>query len=105
MEVRVVIWENADALTVPTASLFRRQGEWSVFVINGEVLQLRTVKVGQRNEQAAQILEGLSPGERVVAYPGESLSDGAKVRVREVLDIQPLATSGPAAVNHGPVRT
>ena len=40
------------------------------------------MKVGQRNEQAAQILEGLSPGERVVAYPGESLSDGAKVRVR-----------------------
>lgn len=81
-EVRVVIWESADALTVPTASLFRRQGEWSVFVIDGDVLQQRTVKVGQRNEQAAQILEGLSPGERVVAYPGESLSDGTKVRVR-----------------------
>jgi HlyD family secretion protein len=82
VEVRVVIWEGADAITVPTASLFRRQGEWSVFVINGDVLKLRTVKVGQRNEQAAQILEGLSPGERVVAYPGESLSDGTKVRTR-----------------------
>ena len=82
VEVRVVIWENADALTVPTSSLFRRQGDWSVFVINGDVLQLRTVKVGQRNEQAAQILEGLSPGERVVAYPGESLSNGSKVRAR-----------------------
>jgi HlyD family secretion protein len=82
VEVRVVIWESADALTVPTASLFRRQGEWSVFVIDGDVLRLRTVKVGQRNEQAAQILEGLTPGERVVAYPGESLLDGTKVRAR-----------------------
>ena len=82
VEVRVVIWESADALTVPTASLFRRQGEWSVFVIDGDVLRLRTVKVGQRNEQAAQILEGVSEGERVVAYPGESLSDGARIRVR-----------------------
>jgi HlyD family secretion protein len=82
VEVRVVTWESPDALTIPTASLFRRQGDWSVFVINGEVAQLRTVKVGQRNEQAAQILEGLSPGERVVAYPGESLGDGTKVRVR-----------------------
>jgi HlyD family secretion protein len=82
VEVRVVIWESADALTVPTASLFRRQGEWSVFVIDGDVLRLRTVKVGQRNEQAAEILEGVSPGERVVAYPGESLSDGTRVRAR-----------------------
>ena len=82
VEVRVVIWESADALTVPTASLFRRQGAWSVFVIEGDVLRLRTVKVGQRNEQAAQILEGVVEGERVVAYPGESLSDGAKIRVR-----------------------
>lgn len=82
VEVRVVIWESADALTVPTASLFRRQGEWAVFVIEGNVLQRRTVKVGQRNEQTAQILEGLTAGQRVVAYPGESLTDGAKVRPR-----------------------
>ena len=82
VEVRVVIWESADALTVPTASLFRREGEWSVFLIDGDVLRRRTVKVGQRNEQTAQILEGLSAGERVVAYPGESLAEGTKVRIR-----------------------
>jgi HlyD family secretion protein len=82
VEVRVVIWESADALTVPTASLFRRQGEWAVFVIDDDILHRRTVRVGQRNEQTAQILEGLAAGERVVAYPGESLSEGTKVRLR-----------------------
>ena len=58
-----------------------RQGEWAVFVIDGDVLRPTTVKIGQRNDQVA-ILEGLSPGDRVVAYPGESLTDGARVRPR-----------------------
>ena len=82
VEVRVVIWESPDALVVPTASLFRREGEWSVFLIDGDVIRLRTVKVGQRTEQAAQVLDGLAAGDRVVAYPGESLADRTKVRIR-----------------------
>ena len=82
VEVRVVIWESPDALVVPTASLFRREGEWSVFLIEGDVIRLRTVKVGQRTEQAAQVMDGLSAGDRVVAYPGESLADGTKIRIR-----------------------
>jgi HlyD family secretion protein len=82
VEVRVVVWEKGDVVTVPTSSLFRTAGEWSVFMIDGDVLRRRAVKIGQRNEQAAEVLEGLAPGERVVAYPGESLADGVRVRVR-----------------------
>ena len=82
VEVRIVVWDKADATTVPTSSLFRLAGEWAVFVVDGEVLHRRTVKIGQRNDQVAEVLEGLTPGDRVVAYPGESLSDGAKVKTR-----------------------
>jgi HlyD family secretion protein len=82
VEVRIVVWDKGDAVTVPTSSLFRSAGEWSAFVIDGEVIRLRPVRIGQRNEQVAEVLEGLAPGDRVVAYPGESLADGVKVRVR-----------------------
>ena len=81
VEVRIVVWEKEDAVTVPTSSLFRLGEAWSVFVIEGDVVRRRTVTIGDRNEQAAEVLEGLTPGERVVAYPGESLTDGARVRV------------------------
>jgi HlyD family secretion protein len=82
VEVRIVVWEKTDAVTVPTSSLFRLAGEWAVFVVDGEVLRRRDVKIGQRNDQAAEVLEGLVAGDRVVAYPGESLKDGARVKVR-----------------------
>ena len=80
VEVRVVVWEQPSALTVATSSLFRTSGEWSVFVLEGDVLRRRTVRIGQRNEQAAEVLEGLREGDLVVAYPGESLADGTRVR-------------------------
>jgi len=82
VEVRIVVWEKADAVTVATSSLFRIGGEWAVFIVNGEVIHRRTVKIGQRNDQMAEVLEGLAPGDRVVAYPGESLADGARVKPR-----------------------
>jgi HlyD family secretion protein len=82
VEVRIVVWEKADAITVATSSLFRIGGEWAVFIVDGEVIHRRTVKIGQRNDQMAEVLEGVAPGDRVVAYPGESLTDGAKVKPR-----------------------
>jgi HlyD family secretion protein len=81
VDVRIVVWEKADAVTVPTSSLFRAGEDWAVFVIEGDVVRRRLVRIGQRNEQAAEVLEGLAVGDRVVAYPGESLTDGARVRV------------------------
>jgi HlyD family secretion protein len=82
VEVRIVVWEQKDALVAPTSSLFRADGEWAVFVLDGDRIRRRIVKIGQRNEQSAEVLEGLTAGDRVVAYPGESLTDGAKVRPR-----------------------
>jgi HlyD family secretion protein len=82
VEVRIVVWETSDALLAPTSSLFRVDGEWAVFVVEGDAVRRRIAKVGRRNDQSAEVLEGLAAGERVVVYPGESLTDGAKVTVR-----------------------
>jgi HlyD family secretion protein len=82
VEVRIVVWEKADVITAPTSSLFRTDGDWSVFVVEGDVVRRRTVKIGERNQQLAEVLEGLQPGDKVVAYPGESLTDGTRISQR-----------------------
>jgi len=83
VEVRIVTWERPDALTVPTSSLFRLEGAWVVFVVENDRLRRAMVRVGQRNAQVAEILEGLAEGARVVTYPGESLTEGTRVRTRQ----------------------
>jgi HlyD family secretion protein len=82
VEVRIVVWEKPDVLTVPTSSLFRTEGDWSVFIAQGDVVHRRAVRIGERNEQVAEVLEGLAAGDKVVAYPGETLKEGSKIKTR-----------------------
>jgi HlyD family secretion protein len=82
VEVKIVIWEQQDALITPTSSLFRVGGEWAVFVVDAGVLRRRTVSIGHRNDSAAEVVGGLAAGDRVVTYPGESLADEMRVRAR-----------------------
>ena len=83
VEVRIVVWEKPDVLLAPTSSLFRTGGDWSAFVAQGNVVVRRTVKIGERNEQSAEVLEGLNAGDKVVAYPGETLKEGTRIQPRE----------------------
>lgn len=81
-EARIVVWEDDDVLLVPTAALFRQANDWAVFVVEQNRARLRTVRLGQRNSDAAQLLEGLAEGERVIVYPGDRVQDGVAVQVR-----------------------
>lgn len=80
--VRIVIWETNAALQVPQGALFRQAGAWAVFRVEGDVARLVRVEPGRGDGLTVQILDGLAPGDRVVAYPGAALSDGARVAVR-----------------------
>jgi HlyD family secretion protein len=83
LDARIIVAEKADALRVPVGALFRRNGKWTVFVLDGGRLAARSVEVGLRGAREAEIVAGLSEKEEVVLYPGNDLADGARVRPRE----------------------
>ncbi|MEJ8566011.1 efflux RND transporter periplasmic adaptor subunit [Elongatibacter sediminis] len=80
IEARFVLWRDDDVLQVPASSLFRQGEGWSVFAVEGGRARMRTVAVGHRTGLAAQVLEGLSPGETVITYPSDAIEDGIRVR-------------------------
>ena len=82
VEVRIVIWQDPAVLKVPVGALFRRGDDWAVFVVNEGRVQLQPVHIGQRNDRDGQVLKGLSEGQTVVVHPPDTLTDGARVRVR-----------------------
>ncbi|GJL84157.1 MAG: membrane protein [marine bacterium B5-7] len=84
VEVRIVIWEDDDALIVPSSALFREGRNWAVFVVENDVAKIRSVDIGQNNGVEAQVQSGLKSGDQVVLYPSSSLSDGVMVVQREV---------------------
>jgi HlyD family secretion protein len=82
VEVRIVVWRTADALKVPTTSLFRRGGAWAVFVVEGGRARTRTVEIGRRNGLEAEVTSGLSAGETVIVHPSDRIEDGLRVEAR-----------------------
>ncbi len=82
VEASFMLWHEDDILQVPASSLFRYNGGWAVFVIEGNRAMRREVSVGQRNGLSAQILAGLAEGETVINHPGEDVEDGVRIVVR-----------------------
>ncbi|MCZ4271210.1 efflux RND transporter periplasmic adaptor subunit [Maritalea porphyrae] len=84
VEVKIVVWEDQNALVVPSSALFREANDWAVFTVEDGKASKRNVKIGQNNGLQAQVLEGLAEQEVIVLYPGANLVEGAAVEQRIV---------------------
>lgn len=72
-----------DLVRVPVGALFRGpEGKWQVFVIDAGRARLRTVTIGQINEDWGEVRGGLDEGDRVVLNPANTLREGQRVRPR-----------------------
>ena len=82
VHVRIFYDQAKDALTLPRTALFRGDaGQWQVMVVAEGRTELRTVRLGLMNDDHAQILEGLSPADLVVARPSRDITEGLRVEV------------------------
>ena len=86
MFARVVLTLGASrkALFVPGTALRDQDGEAArLFVVQGEVVQERNVRLGQSHGALREIAEGLKGGEKVVDAPHGSLREGEYVSIGE----------------------
>ncbi|MBI5238750.1 MAG: efflux RND transporter periplasmic adaptor subunit [Deltaproteobacteria bacterium] len=83
VEAVFILWEGTDVLQTPASALFRVKDGWAVFVVEEDRARLRPVVIGQRSALSVEIVSGLNQGDEVITHPFDSLSDGARVRVRQ----------------------
>ncbi len=82
VEARIVTWEAADVLKVPTAALIRVGAQWAVFVVRDGRAAQATVTLGHQNGQEAEVTGGLEPGAVLILHPGDTLTAGTRVQPR-----------------------
>jgi len=82
VEAVFILWEGEDVLQIPASALFRYADGWAVFVIQEGKASRRVVEIGRRSGLTAEIVTGLSEGERVITHPSNDLDDGMEVTVQ-----------------------
>ncbi len=79
-DVSVILESRAQALTVPSEAVFVQAGQPMVYVVQPDsTVAPRPVRLGLRETDAVEILEGLAPGDRVVRAGHQKLYPGARV--------------------------
>jgi membrane fusion protein (multidrug efflux system) len=74
----------APSLTLPSNTLlFRAQGLQVGVVSPDGTVELRSVQVGRDFGQTVEITGGVTPADRVITNPTDSLVNGTKVRIAE----------------------
>jgi HlyD family secretion protein len=70
-QVRIQLGQPSEAVTVPNAAFYNDTGGAWVFVVSSDHSHAvrRNVRLGRRNPQQIEVLDGLSPGEEIVTSP------------------------------------
>jgi membrane fusion protein (multidrug efflux system) len=97
-EVSIVTERREDALLVPKLAVVTERGERVVYVAGDSLAERRTVEVGFEDDEHAQIVRGLEPGESIVVQGQRSLKDGAPIKILDPMrfedaEVSPAASS------------
>ena len=85
-EVTVTLPPAASTPTVPNAAIHRVEGETGVWIVADGRLSFRPVTTGATDlDGRVQVLSGLEPGERVVAYSQRGLTARTRIRIVDAL--------------------
>jgi HlyD family secretion protein len=79
VNAHIVVWSADQVTKVAASALFRCGEEWCAFVVEKGKAEKRVVKIGQRNAQEAEVLQGLAPGETVIRHPANQIEEGVRV--------------------------
>ena len=82
VDVRIVLWEDSQALRVPLTALFRDEKDWAIFVAEAGRATKRIVEIGHTTSNYAEVISGLTELELIVVYPGRGIDEGVKIAAR-----------------------
>jgi HlyD family secretion protein len=87
LQVKLTLGDPTPALLIPNGAFYNETGGAFVFVVapDGGSAVKRNVRLGRRNADFIEVLDGLQPGERVITSPYTGFAD------KDRLDLQ---TSG-----------
>lgn len=85
LQLKLVLGDNSDALLIPNGSFYQETGGSWIFVVSpdrSEALK-RPVRLGRRNPDFIEVLDGLEAGEQVITSPYNSYAGMDRLTLNE----------------------
>ena len=84
MQAKLTLGDPSPALLIPNGAFYNDTGGACVFVVarGGSSAAKRNVRLGRRNADFIEVLDGLQPGEKVITSPYTGFAD------KDRLDLQ-----------------
>jgi HlyD family secretion protein len=79
VDIRVITEQHTNVVAVPERATFKRNGGWAVFKVNNSKAKLTPVTIGLKNEEWAEITEGVQPGDTIITERKNDLEDGVRI--------------------------
>ena len=81
LQIRLELGDLAEAVLIPRGGFYQTTGGQWVYVVDpsGAIASKRSIKLGRQNPLVFEVLEGLSPGEKVVTSGYETFGDMDKL--------------------------
>jgi RND family efflux transporter MFP subunit len=98
MQVHLSTGGNRKSLLIPANTLLFKPNGTTVGVVGPDnKVELKKIKIGKDLGTHLEVTQGLSPSDRVIVNPSDSLASGQVVRVRPLQDEKKQATATPVA--------
>lgn len=81
-EVTITLATIESALKIPTGALLREGSQWAVYQVIKNKAVLRPIAISLRGNDEVVISSGLSEGDLVINYPGDSIKNGTLVKIK-----------------------
>jgi len=82
LQLRLAIGASSQGLVVANGPFYEDTGGQWAFVVDGSQGERRPIKLGRRNPESVEVLEGLRPNDRVITSSYESLKDFTRIELR-----------------------
>ncbi|MCS7458975.1 efflux RND transporter periplasmic adaptor subunit [Paenibacillus doosanensis] len=83
VQIQLTSKEEQMVIAVPSLSIVREGSDAFVFILKGDQVEKRPIKLGRVNETYQEVLDGVKAGEQVVVSGQHQLKDGQKVTVAQ----------------------
>ena len=85
LQLKLTLGDNADALLIPNGSFYQETGGNWIFVVSpdGSEAVRRPVRLGRRNTEFIEVLDGLEAGEKVITSPYTSYTGLDRLKLNQ----------------------